>query len=184
MMRDAVNRHTPVGEAARLYMQRGELVPDEIIVKVVEQLIDGAGDKSFMFDGFPRTLPQARLLDELLAKRSCEFFRVFFMDAPRATLLNRLTGRRICSGCGTNYHIQNIPPATDGICDVCGGHLYKRQDDCEETILSRLEIYHTSTQPLIEYYEERGVLTHVNSDQDRDSTNVEFLGKLAELGQI
>ena len=184
MMRDAVIGQTSVGEAVREYMQRHEYVPDDIIIQVVEDLVDGQADKAFMFDGFPRTLPQAHLFGDLLTKKGCEFFRVFFMDAPRETLLTRLTGRRICSGCGANYHIESIPPTVEGQCDVCNSTLYKRADDSESSILNRLEIYDESTQPLIDFYSEKDLLVRINSDQNHQATRKEFLERMKELEQL
>lgn len=176
MLREAVKNGTVVGRQAEGYMKRGELVPDDVIVGIVgERLERGARDLAYMFDGFPRTLDQARLLDEALARYASKVDKVFLLDAPRDLLLARLTGRRVCRKCGQSYHVINIPPKKEGICDLCGGELYQRADDSESTILNRLEVYAKQTESLISYYEKKGVLVHVDSARQRQATVAEIL---------
>jgi adenylate kinase len=169
MLRDAVKKGTELGKRAEAFMKRGELVPDDLIIKLVEERLDGGGkgDK-YMFDGFPRTLEQARLLEESLAKRGGRMSHVFFLDAPRELLISRLSGRRICRSCGRNYHVVNIPPKKDGICDLCGGPLYQRADDQEKTIVNRLEVFKRQTESLIARYERKGILVRIDSSLHRD----------------
>jgi len=169
MLRAAVKQATDLGREAEGYMKSGELVPDELIIKLVEERLDGGGpDDCYMFDGFPRTVHQAELLESTIERRGGTLRCVFFLDAPREVLINRLCGRRICRECGTNFHVVNIPPKQEGVCDVCGGELYQRPDDMEETIVNRLDVYNRQTESLISRYEEKGLLVRVNSDTGVD----------------
>ena len=176
MLREAVKNGTAVGLKAEGYMKRGELVPDDVILGIVgERLARGPRDEAYMFDGFPRTLEQARLLDQTLAQHQSKVDKVFLLDAPRDLLITRLTGRRICRKCGQGYHVVNIPPKREGVCDVCGGELYQRADDSEATILNRLDVYTRQTESLIAYYEQKGVLVRVDSSRDRAVTVADIL---------
>jgi len=176
MLRDAVKNGSPVGKQAEAFMKRGELVPDGVIVGIVEERLDkGRKDDAYMFDGFPRTLEQARLLDESLSRRCAKVDKVFLLDAPRELLIARLTGRRVCRKCGQGYHVVNIPPKCAGVCDVCGGELYQRPDDSEATILNRLDVYTKQTESLIAWYEKKGVLVRVDSAKHRQETVAEIL---------
>lgn len=185
MLREAVKNGTAVGRQAEAYMKRGELVPDRVIIGIVEERLDqGRPDAAYMFDGFPRTLEQARLLDESMARRTAKVDYVFLLDAPRDLLIARLTGRRVCRKCGQGYHVINIPPKQAGVCDLCGGELYQRADDSEATILNRLDVYTKQTESLIEYYEKKGVLVKVDSARHRQDTVSDILrvaGSLAGL---
>ena len=176
MLREAVKKGTAVGQKAEGYMKRGELVPDDVILGIVaERLGQGAKNAAYMFDGFPRTLEQARLLDETLATYASKVDYVFLLDASRELLISRLTGRRVCRKCGQGYHVVNIPPKREGICDLCGGELYQRADDSEATILNRLDVYTKQTESLISYYEKKGVLVRVDSSRPRQETVTEIL---------
>jgi len=176
MLREAVKNGTVVGKKAEGFMKRGELVPDDVIIGIVEErLAQGSKDAAYMFDGFPRTLEQARLLDETLARHASKVNTVFMLDAPRELLISRLTGRRVCKKCGQGYHVVNIPPKQTGICDVCGGELYQRADDSEVTILNRLDVYSKQTESLISYYDKKGVLVRVDSSRQRGETVADIL---------
>ncbi|MFO7870291.1 MAG: adenylate kinase [Kiritimatiellia bacterium] len=173
MLRQAVADKTPLGEKAEEYMKKGELVPDELMIDLVEErLKSGSGGGSYMLDGFPRTMNQAELLEKALGAgeaggKGKEAIRnVFFLDAPREVLIERLTGRRICRKCGTNYHIKNFPPGVDGVCDKCGGELYQRPDDTKDTIGRRLEVYTRQTEALKAHYESMGLLVYIDADRD------------------
>lgn len=180
MLRDAVKKGTRFGVEAEAWMKRGELVPDSTIVAIVEERLNaGSGSDSYLFDGFPRTRQQAELLEASLGKLGAKVQHVFFLDAPRELLLSRLTGRRICRGCGRNYHVVNIPPKKSGVCDGCGGELYQRADDQEATIARRLDVYNAQTEALIAWYEKRGVLTRVNSARHRDEITGEIVRVLS-----
>ena len=165
MLREAVKQGTDLGREAEGYMKSGELVPDELIIKLVEARLDrGDPGDCYMFDGFPRTVHQAELLETSIERRGGKMRCVFFLDAPREILISRLCGRRICRDCGTNFHVVNIPPKQEGVCDACGGELYQRPDDMEDTIVNRLDVYNRQTQSLISRYKEQGILVRVNSD--------------------
>lgn len=175
MLRAAVKNGTETGKKADSYMKKGELVPDDIIVGIVEERFDnGKKDEYYMFDGFPRTVNQAELLQKGLTKRNSAITAVFLLDTPRQVLIERLTGRRVCKKCGQSYHIKNIPPKKPGICDLCGGELYQRADDCEATIINRLEVFTKQTESLIEFYRKQGLLVTVNSNQNADKVAAEM----------
>jgi len=167
MLRDAVKKGNETGREAESYMKRGALVPDSVMIKLVEARLDaGQADDAYLFDGFPRTIPQAELLEKSLARRGGKISHVFFLDAPRKVLIERLTGRRTCRSCGTVFHVKNIPPKKEGVCDACGGELYQRPDDREATIVNRLDVYNRETEGLISCYEKQALLVRVNSAQD------------------
>lgn len=184
MLREAVKQGTVAGVEAKRYMDSGELVPDELIMALVETRIEGAGEKgNLLFDGFPRTREQAELLGKLLADRGKRVEYVFFLDAPREILIDRLTGRRTCRDCGTNFHVRNIPPKQEGVCDLCGGALYQRPDDTEETIVNRLNVFRKATEGLVSYYDSLGVLVRIDSAQPRDKIIGEALEMLEKLSE-
>jgi adenylate kinase len=167
MLREAVKAGTPLGLEADGYMKRGELVPDGLIMRLVESRLDkGAADARYMFDGFPRTTAQASLLEETFQRRNGRVTRVFFLDAPRSVLMQRLTGRRVCRACGAVFHVVNMPPRKAGVCDACGGELYQRSDDSEATIANRLDVYNRQTESLISWYEGKGLLSRVDSSKN------------------
>ena len=163
ILRDAVKRGTELGKLAKKYMDEGKLVPDEVVIGIIkERLSQDDTKKGFILDGFPRTVPQAEALDKLLEEMGRKLTAVVLIDVPKEELLRRLTGRRTCSKCGRMYHIEFSPPKKEGVCDECGGELYQRDDDKEETILKRLEVYESQTLPLVDYYEKKGILKRVN----------------------
>jgi adenylate kinase len=184
MLRSAVKAGKPVGLEAKAYMEKGELVPDDVIMRIVtDRLDEGPADAKYMFDGFPRTTEQARLLDGVLAARGGKIEKVFLLDVPREVLVDRLAGRRVCRSCGAVYHVRNLPPKVPGICDVCGGELYQRPDDSEATVLNRLEVFKKQTQTLIEYYDKRGVLCRINGAQEKGKTVADILAVLRSGNQ-
>lgn len=158
MLRAELRAGTPLGQQAQGYMNRGELVPDEVILGMVQSRIEQADcANGFLFDGFPRTVAQADALAAL-----CAVDRVVNIDVPQERLVARISGRRMCPDCGAAYHVSTHP---DGRCDKCGGALYQREDDREETVRNRLRVYEEQTQPLIEYYAARGLLVTVDGDE-------------------
>ena len=180
MLRAAVKAGSPTGREAKAYMEKGELVPDDVILRIVgERLAQGAPADKYMFDGFPRTLEQARQLDETLAKLGAAVNQVFLLEVPTPVIVSRLSGRRICKGCGAVYHVTNIPSKKEGVCDQCGGVLYQRPDDSEATVLNRLEVYQRQTASLIDFYEQKGVLVRVNAGTNPQAATTELLSKLA-----
>jgi adenylate kinase len=165
IFRAAVKEGTPMGLKAKEYMDRGELVPDEVVVGVVqERLTKPDLKKGYMLDGFPRTLPQAEALDKILAAMGQTLDRAVLVDVPDSELMKRLTGRRTCrnSDCGKMYHIIFNPPKKEGTCDACGSELYQRDDDSEATIRERLNVYAEQTAPLIDYYDSKGLLARID----------------------
>jgi len=163
LFRSAVKNETELGKKAKEYMERGELVPDEIVVGMVEErLKEDDCQKGFILDGFPRTIAQAQALDKLLEKKGEKLDAVIEISVPDEEVIKRLSGRRTCSKCGAMYHIEFNPPKVEGKCDKCGGDLYQRDDDKEEVIKSRLKVYHSQTAPLVEYYEKKGLLKKIN----------------------
>lgn len=161
LLRDAVRRGTPLGQRAKGYMDAGELVPDAVILDLVREVLvsSPAGGGGFIFDGFPRTIPQAEALDRLLGELKQPLDAVIVIDVPDEVLVQRLSGRRTCPSCGAVYNIYFEPPREPGICDNCGGALAERADDTAETVRHRLEVYRRQTAPLIAYY--RGSATPV-----------------------
>jgi adenylate kinase len=170
IFRGALQERTPLGLEARRYMDVGALVPDQVTVGITrERLAKSDCIGGFILDGFPRTLQQAHALDQMLAKMGIRLNRVVNIVVSDQELIPRLTGRRICQSCGATYHMEFRPPAQLGICDRCGGELYQRADDHEETVRERLEVYRLQTQPLIQYYQERDLYTEINGEQSTES---------------
>ena len=164
IFRAAVKEGTPMGIKAKEYMDKGELVPDDVVVGVVEERLAKPDlDPGFMLDGFPRTLPQAEALDKIMGGMQKPIDHAVLVDVPDKELMKRLTGRRTCrnSDCGKMYHVMFNPPKKEGICDACGSELYQRDDDSEATIRERLNVYNEQTAPLIDYYEKKGLLRRV-----------------------
>lgn len=167
MLRETVKSNTPLGLKAKEFMDRGELVPDELVIQIVLDRIRRPDCRSgFILDGFPRTSLQAERLEEALERKNMEIDLVVYFQTTTETVVGRLSGRLICSVCGYNYHIKNIPPKQEGICDHCGGQLYQRQDDNEQTIKTRLAVYQKQTGGLIDYYRRKGILRTVSGDVD------------------
>lgn len=165
MLREAVAAKTPLGMEAKRYMDSGALVPDEVVIGLVEERLARPDARAgFVLDGFPRTAAQAQALDAMLKARGMALDRVVFLDVSREELLRRLTGRRICRQCGTPFHIVSAPPHAAGRCDKCGGELYQRSDDSSEAVATRLDVYEKQTAPLLAYYRDRGLLTDVGGE--------------------
>nr|WP_290667300.1 adenylate kinase [Ardenticatena sp.] len=177
LFRYNLKNNTELGQLAKGYMDRGELVPDEVTNAMVrERLSRDDAAKGAILDGYPRNLNQARALDEMLAEWGAEVTRAIYIDVGMDELMRRLTGRRVCRACQATYHIVFNPPQQDGICDVCGGELYQRDDDKDEAaIRRRLEIYQQETLPVIEYYRERGLLSEVSGEQPIEAVNADIL---------
>ena len=162
LLRDAVEHHTAAGDEADAYMKRGELVPDALIARIVADLMaELDGPRALLLDGFPRTVVQAQALDRTIESCGASLAAVVLLEVPDEILVDRIAGRRMCSVCGAGYHVTNLPPRVDGICDACGGALKVRKDDNPETAKNRLAVYQAQTVPLIEFYEARGVLRRV-----------------------
>lgn len=173
LFRTAIANQTELGKLAKSYMDKGELVPDDVtIAMVMERLSQPDCAGGALLDGFPRTIEQAKALEKALAARGSKLTRVLYIRASEATLLERLSGRWTCRQCGAVYHERHNPPKQPGICDVCGGELYQRPDDQPETQRRRIRVYLDQTAPLIEYFKERGLLVEIDGEQDVESVRL------------
>jgi adenylate kinase len=183
ILRAAVKEGTEVGKQAREYMDRGDLAPDEVIIGVIAERIqdDDAAD-GFILDGFPRTVPQADALDKKMKELRREMTAVILIDVPEEEILRRLGGRRTCEKNPSHiYHLEFDAPKEDGVCDIDGGKLIVRDDDRPEVINNRLAQYREKTEPLVEYYDERGILNHVDGKQSPDEVEEKIHGIIATL---
>jgi adenylate kinase len=162
MLRDAAAAGTPLGREAKGYMDKGALVPDDVIIRMIaERLRRPDAGRGFLLDGFPRTIAQAEGLEHLLKDLGQPLERVVYFDVSEPELLRRLTGRRVCRACQTAFHLVSAPPTRAGVCDRCGGQLYQREDDSEATVRHRLGVYARQTAPLLDWYRGRGLLVSV-----------------------
>ncbi|MHB8132117.1 MAG: adenylate kinase [Mobilitalea sp.] len=169
IFRANIKNGTELGTKAKVFMDQGLLVPDELVVDlVVDRFKEADCEKGYVLDGFPRTIPQAKALDDALLKNNDAVEYAIDVDVPDANIIRRMSGRRACVNCGGTYHVITIPPIVEGICDVCGGVLVLREDDKPETVEKRLTVYHEQTQPLIEYYQNKGILKSVDGTKDLD----------------
>ena len=167
IFRANIKNGTELGMEAKKYMDQGLLVPDELTVKILLDRVAQEDCKNgYVLDGFPRTIPQAQVLDEALTKLNEKIDYAIDVDVPDENIVRRMSGRRACIKCGATYHIEHIPPKAEGICDTCGKELVLRDDDKEETVKNRLQVYHEQTQPLIQFYAKKGVLETVDGTKD------------------
>lgn len=167
MFRAAMKEGTELGLQAKAFMDKGELVPDEVTIGIVRERLSKADcDKGFLLDGFPRTVAQAEALENMLEGMDKKIDYVINIDVDQDILMERLTGRRICKKCGATYHLVFNPPAVDGVCDRCGGELYQRADDNAETVQNRLDVNIKQTKPLLDFYETKGSLRNINGQQE------------------
>jgi adenylate kinase len=183
ILRKAVAEQTPVGKQAAEYINRGALVPDSVIVNLVaERLKDSDCRNGFILDGFPRTIPQAQSLEEILKKMGLGLHCVLLMQVPSGLIVERLAGRRICRDCGALYHRSFDPPKQQGVCDRCGGELRQRDDDREETVRGRLDVYEAQTAPLADYYRQRGILREIDGVGKVEDIQNRVIKALGEQG--
>ncbi len=165
LLREAVKAKSELGLKAQSFMNTGGLVPDDLVVSIVaERLKKPDCAKGFVLDGFPRTVAQAEMLEKTLAELKKTLDLVLYFATDREVVVKRLSGRRICRKCGANYHVTNIPPKKEGVCDKCAGELYQRDDDKPDTVANRLEVYQKQTAPLIEFYAKRGLLKEISGN--------------------
>ncbi|WP_145459258.1 adenylate kinase [Staphylococcus epidermidis] len=182
MFRKAIKDETDLGKEAKSYMDRGELVPDEVTVGIVkERISEDDAKKGFLLDGFPRTIDQAESLNQIMSELDREIDAVINIEVPEEELMNRLTGRRICEKCGTTYHLVFNPPKVDGICDIDGGKLYQREDDNPETVSNRLSVNVKQSKPILEYYNNKGVLKNIDGSKDIDEVTNDVIDILDHL---
>ncbi len=185
IFREHVKRGTELGRKAQPYMDRGELVPDDItIAMIIERLSRPDCEQGALLDGFPRTVPQAQALDERLAEINWCISAVPYIRVSEPVLLRRLSGRRICRNCGAVYHIEFRPPARPGVCDVCGGPLYQRPDDSLETARRRLQVYFEQTAPVLAYYENQGLLVEIDGEQGIEEVYATLRDSVISMMQV
>lgn len=181
IFRENIKNGTELGKKAQEYMNRGELVPDELVVEIAtDRLLKDDCKEGFLLDGFPRTVFQAEKLDEFLQAHSQKLDVVIDIEVEKQELLTRLTGRRVCRKCGASYHIVNIPPKKEGICDICGGELFQRDDDTVETVENRIEVYKAQTMPLVDYYKKAGNLAEIDGSGDLERVFADIVKALGE----
>lgn len=170
IFRKNIKEGTELGKKAKGYIDQGLLVPDELTVGLVtDRIAQPDCEKGFMLDGFPRNVAQAQHLDEYLKEVGISLDKVVNIEVDKDILVGRAVGRRICKSCGATYHVEFNPPKVDGVCDVCGGELYQRADDNEETVSKRIQVYLDETKPLVNYYSEEGIIANINGQQSIDS---------------
>lgn len=172
ILRAAVKNGTPTGLKAKAFMDAGQLVPDEVIIGIIsERLSEADCAKGYILDGVPRTIAQV----EALEKAGIVFDSVVSIEISDEAIMERMSGRRVCEGCGASYHVVAVPPKQEGVCDKCGGKLIQRKDDAPETVRSRLEVYHKETEPLKAFYEQRGLLKAVENQGSVEATSQAIL---------
>jgi adenylate kinase len=182
ILREAIASETELGKQAKEIVEAGELVPDDLICAVIEEKLDsGEADDGFLLDGFPRTIGQAEMLEQALDKRGRSLTAALLVDAPDEEVVKRLSGRRTCSKNGHVYHVDFDPPKNEGVCDQDGSRLVQRDDDKPETVKKRLEVYHDQTEPLIDWYEERGLLRRFDGTRTPEEVNSRIRATLATL---
>jgi adenylate kinase len=182
ILRAAIEGDTELGREAKGYVDRGELVPDDLICRVIDERLDsGEADDGFILDGFPRTVGQAEMLDETLSRRGRSLTVALLIDAPDDEVVRRLSGRRVCAKNNHVYHVEFDPPKNEGVCDQDGSRLTQRDDDKPETIRKRLAVYHEQTEPLIEWYEEQGLLRRFDGNRGPEEVHSHIRATLATL---
>src|SRR5205823_1829641 len=182
IFRANVANDTDLGREAKAYMSKGELVPDDVVVRMVlERLDEEDVHRGFILDGFPRTLPQAQALENSLAERNRPLDAVLKFVIPDEVAVKRLAGRRTCRRCQRTYNVEFHPPRVEAVCDVCGGELHQREDDSEETVRHRIEVYHRETEPLDFYFWERGLLRQVEAEGTEDEVTERALAAISDL---
>ena len=181
IFRANIKNNTELGQKAKTYMDKGELVPDELVVDLImDRFKEADCANGYVLDGFPRTIPQAEALDKALAANGEKVDFAINVEVPDENIINRMSGRRACVSCGATYHVVHVPPKKEGICDRCGSELILRDDDKPETVKNRLDVYHKQTQPLIDFYTKKGVLKTVDGTVDMQDV---FKAIVAILGE-
>lgn len=182
ILRKAVKEDTSLGRQAREYMDQGKLVPDNLVVEIVrDRLMEPDCANGALLDGFPRTVDQAVFLEKVLPEVDAKIDRVIMIEVDENELIERLTGRRVCSDCGANYHLQYKPPKVRNVCDQCGGDLYQRDDDSLATVTERLEVYKKQTEPLVSYYRGKALLSPIDGNRDIDAVFEQIKSVLESL---
>lgn len=180
ILRQNVKNSTCLDRQAKDFMDKGLLVPDSIVAKMLLERVNQPDvKKGFILDGYPRNLNQAKTLDELLSEKKMDIDLAVYLDASESVIIHRLSGRLVCSNCSANFHVKNMPPKISGICDICQGKLYQRNDDKEETVKKRLEIYRKEASSLIQYYKTKQKLCQVSADEEAEIV----LNKIIQVAQ-
>jgi len=181
ILRQNVKEKTELGLTAKSFMDKGQLVPDRLVIEMLTQRLRDKDTKyGFILDGYPRNVSQAETLDEILKSSGQQIDRAFYLESSKETVVDRLSGRRVCEKCGKNYHIKNMPPKKDGICDDCGGRLIQRDDDKEETIVNRLNVYLKQSTPVLDYYNKQNKLIRLNGNQDAKEVFLKIINILSK----
>jgi len=181
ILRQNVKEKTELGLTAKSFMDKGQLVPDRLVIEMLTQRLRDKDTKyGFILDGYPRNVSQAETLDEILKSSGQQIDRAFYLESSKETVVDRLSGRRVCEKCGKNYHIKNMPPKKDGICDDCGGRLIQRDDNKEETIVNRLNVYLKQSTPVLDYYNKQNKLIRLNGNQDAKEVFLKIINILSK----
>ncbi len=181
IFRENIKKGTELGKKAQEYMNKGELVPDDLVIAIATaRLLEDDCKNGFLLDGFPRTVYQAEKLDEFLEAHNSKIDKVVDISVGKEELMIRLTGRRVCKKCGASYHIVNIPPKKEGVCDICGGPLIQRDDDNAETAANRIEVYEEQTRPLVDYYKKAGNLILIDGTTGLENVFADIVRALGE----
>ena len=181
IFRKNIKEGTELGRRAQEYMNKGELVPDDLVIEIAEaRLLEEDCKNGYLLDGFPRTVYQAEKFDEFLQEKAAKIDKVIDIQVAAEELKMRIIGRRVCRSCGASYHVDNMPPKKEGVCDVCGGELYQRHDDTAETVDNRISVYNEQTKPLTDYYEKTGRLARVDGAGDTDAVFAAIVSIIGE----
>ena len=184
IFRQNIADKTPLGKLAKEYMDKGELVPDDVVTSIVEnRLLQADCMNGFILDGFPRTIVQAIAFDETMKKHNERITAVIDVQLEESIIIKRLSNRRVCEKCGFTYNVQLHMPSKDNICDACGGKVSKREDDNEETVKNRLAVYHKKTKPLIDYYQKESVLIHINNQHGVEESIKNIIDEISKIHQ-
>ncbi len=176
ILREAVKNKSQLGQKAQEYMEKGELVPDDVIIEIIKERISRPDcERGYIFDGFPRTLTQAQMLDRIFKEKNKELDLVIQFKITDESLTKRLSGRLICSQCGADYNLYFKPPRTEGICDRCGGKLFPRQDDKKNVVTNRLKVFKNQTKPVVNYYQKQSKIKTIDADKKSENLNRELL---------
>ena len=179
ILREEVKKNSPLGNTVKGYMERGVLVPDDVVAKVIEENIGG---ESFILDGYPRNLNQAVYLDNILSEKNTALDVALYLDVDSQTIIKRLQMRRVCPKCGANYHLINMPPKKEGICDLCGAELVQRRDDNPQVIKERINVFLKESKPLLDFYRDKNILMNIDARNDKDKVLNE-IGRIIEDGK-
>lgn len=181
IFRENIKNGTELGKKAQEYMNKGELVPDDLVIDLAtSRLLEDDCKNGFLLDGFPRTVYQAEKLDEFLTAHGMKLDKVIDIEVEKEELITRLTGRRVCKQCGASFHVVNIPPKKEGICDICGGELFQRADDTVETVENRIEVYNEQTMPLVDYYKKADNIVTIDGALSLDTVFAEIVKAIGE----